>query len=76
MKGLLAFMSHFMLFLTMATLLTAVASFFAHKLKQRAKPQTRAVSDRARAAAPSMVQAYEPKQKRSVEAEPGARSTS
>ena len=67
MKGLLAFMSQLMLFLTLATLLTAFASFVAHKLKQRAKPQAGIFSARSHAAAPSLVQAYDPSQKRRAE---------
>ncbi len=66
MKGLLAFMSNLMLFLTLATLVTAVATFFAHKLKQRAKPQANGPSERAKREAPSMVQAYDPKQGKST----------
>jgi predicted lipid-binding transport protein (Tim44 family) len=62
MKGLLAFMSNLMLFLTLATLVTAVATFFAHKLKQRPKPQAEGMSERAKRDAPSLVQAYDPKQ--------------
>lgn len=61
MKGLLAFMSNLMLFLTLATLVTAVATFFAHKLRQRAKPGATAVSSRSGRDAPSLVKAYDPK---------------
>lgn len=61
MKGILAFMSNLMLFLTLATLVTALATFFAHKLKQRPKPGATDVSERAKRDAPSLVKAYDPK---------------
>ena len=65
MKGLLAFMSNLMLFLTLATLATGVATFFAHKLRQRAKPDAKASSQRATRDAPSLVQAFDPSQGKS-----------
>jgi hypothetical protein len=66
MKSLLAFMSHLMLFLTLATLVTAFAAFLAHKLKQRRKPARDTPSTRAKQSAPSMVQAYEPRRDKTV----------
>jgi hypothetical protein len=61
MKGVLAFMSNLMLFLTLATLVAACASFFAHKLRQRAKPASQKMARQSQRDAPSMVQAYDPK---------------
>jgi hypothetical protein len=68
MRGLLAFMSNLMLFLTLATLVTAVAMFFAHKLKQRRKPRLDSPAGRAQHEGPSMVQAYEPKRRKTTSA--------
>jgi hypothetical protein len=66
MRGLIAFMSNLMLFLTLATLVTAVAMFFAHKLKQRSKPKVESLAQRSKHEGPSMVQAYEPKRREAV----------
>lgn len=66
MKGLIAFMSNLMLFLTLATLVSAVAMFFAHKLKQRRKPQPESLAKASKHEGPSMVQAYEPKSRKAV----------
>jgi hypothetical protein len=69
MKGLLAFMSHLMLFLTLATLVTAFASFIAHKLKQRRKPTRETPTTRGKHGGPSMVQAYEPRRDKPIRAQ-------
>jgi hypothetical protein len=68
MRGLLAFMSNLMLFLTLATLVSAVAMFFAHKMKQRRKPELEALAARSKHEGPSMVQAYEPKRRKAASA--------
>jgi hypothetical protein len=66
MRGLIAFMSNLMLFLTLATLVTAVALFFAHKMKQRGKPQPQSLVERSKHEGPSMVQAYQPKRRKAA----------
>jgi hypothetical protein len=66
MRGLIAFMSNLMLFLTLGTLISAMAMFFAHKLKQRSKPKMETLAQRSQHEGPSMVQAYEPKRRKVV----------
>ncbi len=66
MRGLIAFMSNLMLFLTLATLVTAVALFFAHKMKQRSKPKRDSLASRSKHEGPSMVQAYQPKRRKTA----------
>jgi hypothetical protein len=63
MRGVVGFMSNLMLFLTLTTLVTAIAMFFAHKLKQRRKPGSETLAAPSKHEGPSMVQAYEPKRR-------------
>ena len=60
MKRLYAVVSGLMLFLTIATLIAALAAYFAHKLRQRPRPAAEMQAPQSKEATPSLIKAYQP----------------